>query len=91
MSDAAYMRRALELARRGQRADLLREVEELVRGVTHGGHRDDHVVAGLLGLRDALGDALDALGVGEGRAAVLLDDDGGHRDSRDVVAGRRPL
>ena len=53
------------------------------------GHRHADVVAGLLGLGDAPGDALDALGVGERGAAVLLDDDGhGGFSSRTGTAGR---
>ena len=40
--------------------------------VAHGGDDDDHVVAVLLRLDDALGDALHALGVRDGGAAVLL-------------------
>ena len=59
---------------RRQRADLLGEVEQLVGGVAHRRHGDDDVVAGLAGVDDALGDPLDALGVGDGRAAVLLHD-----------------
>ena len=64
----------VQLAARRQRRDLLREVEELVGGVAH--RADDHadVVAGLAGRDDALGDPLDALGVGHGRATVLLHD-----------------
>ena len=64
----------VELAPRRQRADLLGEVEQLVGGVAHRGHDDDHVVAGPSGVDDALRDALDALGIGHGRAAVLLHD-----------------
>ena len=51
------------LARRRRRADLLGQVEQVVGGVAH--RRDDHddVVARLLGLDDALGDAPDPVGV----------------------------
>ena len=65
----------VELAALGHRHDLLGQVDQLVGGVTH--RRDDHrdVVAGLLGVDDAFGDPLDPLGVGDGRAAVLLHDE----------------
>ena len=64
----------VELARGRQRGDLLGEVDQLVGGVAHRGDDDDDVVAGLPGVDDPLGDPLDALGVGHGRAAVLLHD-----------------
>ena len=64
----------VQLAAGGQRADLLGEVDQLVGGVAHRRHDHDDVVAGLAGVDDALGDPLDALGVGHGRAAVLLHD-----------------
>ena len=54
----------------------LRQVEQVVGGVTHRRHGHDDVVTGLLGLDDPSGDPLDALGVGQRRSAVLLDDDG---------------
>ena len=64
----------VELARRRQRRHLLGEVAQLVGGVAH--RRDDHddVVARLARVDDALRDALDARGVSDGRATVLLDD-----------------
>jgi hypothetical protein len=65
----------VQLAAGRQRGHLLREVEELVRGVSHGADHDADVVAGLARGDDALGDALDALGVGHGRATVLLHDE----------------
>ena len=65
----------VELARRRHRADLLRQVEQLVSGVAHGGHHDDYLVAPALGGDDAFGDALDPLRVLHGRAAVLLNDE----------------
>ena len=65
----------VELARRRHRADLLREVEQLVGGVAHGGDDDDDLIASALGGDDAFGDALDPLRVLHGRAAVLLNDE----------------
>ena len=64
----------VELTRRRQRAHLGGEIEQLVGAVAHGGDRDDDVVAGLLGVGDATGHALDGVGVGQRRAAVLLHD-----------------
>ena len=64
----------VELARRRQRRDLLGEVAQLVGRVAHRGDDHDHVVAGPLGVDDALGDPLDAGRVGHRRAAVLLHD-----------------
>ena len=63
----------------GQRADLLGQVDQLVGGVAHRGDDDDDLVAGLLGVDDPLGDPLDAVGVGDGRTAVLLHDQGHRR------------
>ena len=54
--------------------DLLGEVEQLVGRVAHRGDDDDDVVAGLAGGDDPLGDPLDAVGVGDRGAAVLLHD-----------------
>ena len=48
---------------------------QLVGGVAHRGDHDDHVVPGLPGGHDALRDPLDALGVGDRGAAVLLHDE----------------
>lgn len=53
----------VELASGGDRGDLLREFDELVRRVAHGGHHDDDLMAGLLGVDDPAGYALDALGI----------------------------
>ena len=64
----------VQLARRRERAHLLGEVAQLVGGVAHGGDHHDDVLAGLLGGDDALGDSLDAVSVGDRRAAVLLHD-----------------
>ena len=65
----------VQLAARRQRADLVGQVEQLVGGVAHRGDHHHDVVAGLAGGDDALGDPLDPLGVGDGRAAVLLHDE----------------
>ncbi len=75
----------VELARRGDRSDLAGEVEQFVGGVAHRTDRHDDLVSGATGVDDALGDALDALGVGDGRAAVLLDDQSHEENSRGVV------
>ena len=64
----------VHLARVRHRRDLVREVDQLVGGVAHRRDGHDDVVARLAGLDDALGDALDALGVGDARASVFLDD-----------------
>ena len=95
----------VELARRRDRRDLVREVEQLVGRVAHRADGDDHVVARLAGLDDALGDALDALRVGDGRSAVLLHDQAhvvsqgwwqapgcasGRRKHHHTAAGMRP-
>src|SRR5690606_16076935 len=59
-------------------ADLGGQVEQLVGGVAHGGHDDGDLVAGAVGLHDALRHASDRVDVGHGGAAVLLDEKG-HR------------
>jgi len=64
----------VELTGRRQRRDLVGEVDQLVRRVPHRRDDDDDLVAGLLGVDDALRDALDAGGIGDRRAAVLLHD-----------------
>ena len=61
--------------RRRGRADLSGQVEQVVGGVAHGGDHHDDVVALLLGLHDALGDAADPLGVRYRGSAVLLHDE----------------
>ncbi len=66
----------VQLATGRVRGDLRGLVQQVVGGVAHRGDHHDHVVAGPLGLHDPLGDALDALGVGDGRTAVLLHDQG---------------
>ena len=75
---------------RRQRADLLGEVEQLVGGVAHRRHDDHDVVAGLAGVDDALGDPLDALGVGDRRAAVLLHDQAHDGPPRRTTCRRAP-
>ena len=60
--------------------DGVREGDERVGRFPHRGHHHDHAVALLRGLGDAAGDAFDFLGVGDGRAAVLLDDQLTHEE-----------
>src|SRR5690606_12074927 len=52
------------------------EVDELIRRVPHRRDHDDDLVARLARLDDALGHTLDAHGIRDGRAAVLLHDEG---------------
>ena len=52
------------------------EGDEVVGLLAHGAHDDDHVVALAMREGDVLGDGPDAVGVGDGGAAVLLDDEG---------------
>ena len=66
----------VQLAGRRQRGDLLGEVEQLVGGVAHRGHDDDHVVAGLLGVDDPPRDPLDAGCISDAGSAVFLHDEG---------------
>ena len=47
-------------------------------GLAHGGDDDDDLVAGGFGLHDALGNDPDSVDVGNGRPAVLLNDDRAH-------------
>ena len=56
----------VHLTPRGNRVDLVGEVEQLIGGVTHRRADDDDVIARLLGLHDALGDTSDALGALQG-------------------------
>ena len=65
----------VHLPRGRGRADLPGQVEQVVGGVAHRGDHHDDVVALLLGLDDALGDAADPLGVGHRGSAVLLHDE----------------
>ena len=76
----------VHLARRRRRADLPGQVEQVIGGVAHRGDHDDDVVALLLGLDDALGDAADPVGVGHRGSAVLLHDER-HCQTFRVVAG----
>ena len=79
----------VELTRRRQRRHLLGEVAQLVGRVAHRRDDHDHVVAGPLGVDDALGDPLDAGRVGHRRAAVLLHDNAhGYLSSCWVDPGR---
>ncbi len=54
-------------------ADLPGQSDELVGGVAHGGDNNHHVVALIMAAGDATGHVLDAFGIGQGAAAVLLD------------------
>ena len=94
--------RALVLAGRQQDVELARvrivrdggrEAEQLVRGVAHRRDDDDEVVAGGALAGDPTGDPLDAVGVGHGGAAELLDDEGGgqvrHRRGHSTVRESR--
>jgi hypothetical protein len=65
----------VELPLGRERGDLLGEVEELVGGVAHGAHHDDHVVARSLGFGDPLRDALYAACVPDRGSTVLLHDE----------------
>jgi hypothetical protein len=56
------------------RADLPGQLPEIVRRVAHGRNDDDERVSRLDPRRDALGDALDAPGVADRRATVLMND-----------------
>ena len=92
-SSAIEMRSPLESSMSSSRgagigATCAREVEQLVGRVAHRAHGDDDVVPGTARVDDALGDALDALGVGDGRAAVLLHDQR-HDGTPGDAAGRR--
>jgi hypothetical protein len=64
----------VELASRGDRGHLPGKIDQLVRRVAHRRYHDDHLMAGLLGIHDPLGDPLDAFGIGYGGASVLLHD-----------------
>ena len=94
--------RALVLAGREQDVELARvgivgdgggEAEQLVRGIAHRRDDDDEVVAGGALAGDPTRDPLDAVGVGHGGAAELLDDEGGrqvrHRRGHSTVRESR--
>ena len=68
----------VHLARIGRGRDGLRQSDEPVGGLAHGGDHHHQPVTLRGGLGDAPGDVLDLLGVGDGRAAVLLDDQLAH-------------
>ena len=65
----------VHLARRRGRAHLPGQIEQVVGGVAHRRDHHDDVVACLLGLDDAFGDAADPLGVRYRGSAVLLHDE----------------
>jgi hypothetical protein len=58
------------------RTDGGRQFQQLVGGLPHGRHDHHHVVAVFAGGDDAIGHRRDPLGVGDGGAAVFLDDEG---------------
>ena len=60
--------------------DVVGEAQELVGLLAHGADDHDDVVAAALGAGDVVGDLADALGVGDRRAAELLDDQGHELD-----------
>ena len=71
----------------GVAGDILREPQEIIGRVAHGGHHDDDVVSGIAGGHDPLGDPLDPVGVLHRRAAVLLHDQA-HRPAPRAAAPR---
>ena len=81
----AYGDEHVELARLGPRRDLVGERDELVRVLAHGGDDPDDACACLLGGDQALGDAADLLGVGDGGAAEL------HHERAEAGLGRGRL
>ena len=78
----------VHFAGRGGVGHLGGEVQEFVGGVAHGGDDHDDLVAGVVGVHDAPGDALDAFGVRHGGTAELLHDEvlGGGRRIRAAPA-----
>ena len=76
--DLAGGEQEVEFARLGFVGHLLREGDQVVGGFAHGGDDDDEAVAAFDAGDDARGDGLDALGVGDGGAAVLLDGERAH-------------
>ena len=79
----------VELARVGLVGDRRGEGEQLVGGVAHRGDDDDEVGAGRALARDPPRDAPDPVGIGEGRAAELLHDEGGRHIRRNSSSGSR--
>jgi hypothetical protein len=65
-------------------------LHQLVGAEAHGGDHHHDVVARLLDTDDALADGADALDVGDGRAAVLLDDDRQGKPSSGPLRPRIP-
>ena len=57
--------------RRGNRVS---ESDQIVGGLAHGGHDDHDIVAALLGDGDVVGNRPNAIGIGDGCAAVFLND-----------------
>src|SRR5690606_38265269 len=79
----------VHLATRPDVRHLGREADELVGLLAHGADHHDDLVAAADGARDVVGDLADAVGVGHGGAAELLDDQGHGRQRyrRAEVAG----
>ena len=75
----------------GMGATCAGEVEQLIGRVAHRADGDDDVVAGTAGGDDALRDSLDALRVGDGRTAVLLDDQRHVGTPEGAVCGTRVM
>ena len=68
---------SMSISRPGGRCETcVGERDQVVGGLAHRRHDDDDVVAVPLGEGDVLGDGPHAVGVGDGRAAELLDDQG---------------
>ncbi|MBF8288736.1 MAG: hypothetical protein HW381_1844, partial [Candidatus Rokubacteria bacterium] len=68
----------VDLPRVGGGRDGVHQGDERVGRLAHGGDHHDHPVAFRRGFGHAAGDVLDLLGVGDGRAAVFLDDQLAH-------------
>ena len=62
----------IHLAVRGIRGDSLGQVQQVIRGVTHGGDHHNYVVTCFLSFHDALCDALHSCGIRYRRSAIFL-------------------
>ena len=76
----------VELATLGVGRNLLRHRQQLVSGIAHGRHDDDHPMAPARRLHYTLGDISELADIRDAAAAVLLDDDG-HGEYYDVPSG----
>ena len=70
----------------GAGGNLVRELDETVGDARHRRDDDDDAVARALGVDDAPGDVADALGVADGGAAVLLDE---QAHERGIIGAKR--